>query len=104
MITADFFPETQCQHHRLDVVETPEGPHYAKEVCADCGRFIKWLPKPENLQKIKDTQDRLRILWKYHDLTAWEKQFLMSIEKAGCRCSPKQQAVLESIWSKYAGR
>lgn len=22
------------------------GPHYAKEVCSVCGRYIKWLKKP----------------------------------------------------------
>ena len=29
-------------------VKIDHGPHYAKEVCAECGSFIAWLKKPKN--------------------------------------------------------
>lgn len=27
--------------------KTPDGPHYAKWVCVDCGCFNGWIPKPD---------------------------------------------------------
>ena len=38
-----------CQHHgRHTITLCPDGKHYAKETCEECGRFVKWLPKPKN--------------------------------------------------------
>lgn len=37
---------TRCGSATLVEVPTPEGPHYAKLVCEECGGFIKWLPRP----------------------------------------------------------
>ena len=30
------------------IIETEDGPHYAKEVCAECNFLLRWVPKPEN--------------------------------------------------------
>lgn len=37
-------PKCQSENTREIIMET--GPHYAKLVCVDCGRWIKWVPKP----------------------------------------------------------
>lgn len=37
-------PACHCQ--RVTVEPTPGGPHHAKELCADCRRFLRWVPKP----------------------------------------------------------
>jgi hypothetical protein len=40
----------QCSHSATVSERMPEGhTHHAREVCADCGAFIHWLPKPETL-------------------------------------------------------
>lgn len=36
-----------CQSTEVVFSETPQLPHYGREDCADCGRFIRWVPKPE---------------------------------------------------------
>lgn len=51
-------PQSTCRFCRADVyfrVElTPEGIHYAKLYCPDCGRWVDWLGKPQN----KDTRQK----------------------------------------------
>ena len=29
-----------------DILMT-DGPHYAKKICGDCGKFFKWIPNPD---------------------------------------------------------
>jgi len=47
----------------VKIEKTEKGPHYAKIVCNECGNFIKWLPKPENM-KIKRIYSRNKNLIK----------------------------------------
>ena len=35
----------KCGHHNLVVIKTPHLVHYAKELCRDCGRMMRWVPK-----------------------------------------------------------
>lgn len=35
-------------------IETHDLIHYGKLECADCGKFIKWQPKPKNLEIAQD--------------------------------------------------
>lgn len=35
-----------CNHEYTEVIRMPEGPHWGKLICSDCGAFIKWLKKP----------------------------------------------------------
>lgn len=48
------------------VIETPDTIHHAKEVCPDCGGFLRWLSKPKNENKrlpSKFTPESLGISW-----------------------------------------
>lgn len=40
--------------HLIRVVGDEPSIHYGRLICGDCGRFIKWLPKP----KSKNTPNR----------------------------------------------
>jgi len=35
-----------CGAGVFEIVPVKKGPHYAKMVCANCGAFVKWVPKP----------------------------------------------------------
>jgi len=35
-----------CQCHERKIIRLSTGPHYAAEVCADCGRWFRWVPRP----------------------------------------------------------
>lgn len=37
-----------CEHHFKKIILTPNFQHYAKEVCATCGKWIRWITHPEN--------------------------------------------------------
>lgn len=88
-----------CQHHRKKLELTPAGPHYGKLICLDCGAFAGWAPKPETVARQVWNQETLERL-KAANLTEWEKQFLLSVEKQG-RLSPKQQSVLDKMRRQY---
>lgn len=91
---------SSCEHRMLDVVPTPDGPHYAKEVCKICGRFMRWLPKPENQARIEENQKRHKILCGLK-LTPREQDFMRSCEKQKFRLTEKQQAWLDGIWERH---
>jgi len=88
-----------CLHNRKQLELTPNGPHYGKLICLDCGAFAGWAPKPETIERAKTNLaifERLRAVV----LTDWEKEFLLSVEKQG-RLSPKQQACLDKIAKQH---
>lgn len=37
----------KCQSEHRQIQRTPDGPHYAKEVCAGCGKYFRWIPNPD---------------------------------------------------------
>ena len=53
-------------------------PHYKKLVCGDCDLFLRWLPKPQNLERSLRLLDQLREL-QTKDLNGWEAEFVSSL-------------------------
>ena len=48
------------------LVETPESPHYGKLECAKCGRYIKFVPKPDtDTTKYRRPQQHRSLVEKY---------------------------------------
>ena len=56
-------------------------PHYAKLVCADCGKFHRWLKDPkvtaEYEERVKDIDT---LLSNGFNLGLWEENFLLNIK------------------------
>lgn len=44
-------PNCSCNEMRVELLE--QGIHYAKAVCVFCGTFLKFMPKPKNLEARK---------------------------------------------------
>ena len=38
-----------CKHEDCEVKKMGSGPHWAKLICSDCGKFMKWLSDPEKM-------------------------------------------------------
>lgn len=36
-----------CESNEITFTETPNLQHFGREDCAGCGRFVRWVPKPE---------------------------------------------------------
>jgi len=45
----------RCYSIHSTVKVGPFGPHVAKLICFDCGRFIKWLSKDE-MKKVRERE------------------------------------------------
>jgi hypothetical protein len=89
-------PMNNCEHLRTKSILTPEGPHYAKSICEDCGRFVRWEPKPETIERHIRNAELISAL-KQKPLSDWEKEFLLSLEKWGPHLTPNQQNRLNII-------
>src|SRR4029077_21284353 len=67
-----------CEHANTRIEYLASGPHHAKEICTDCGRVLRWLPKPATLERQELNAFRLVKLAMRRDLTHWERNFVRS--------------------------
>ena len=93
----------QCTHSSTATELLPrDSQHYAKLKCADCGTFLRFLPKPENAAKWKLNGYKLAKLQMVPGLNAWERDFVQSLAKHdGNKLTPKQQAVFDRLCLTY---
>ena len=90
-----------CQHTKSDFIPTPELTHHGKNVCSECGKFMGWAPKPETMEKQQRNATRIVTLRNEPRLSTWEKGFIATLDGQGPKISPRQQEVLDSIFTKY---
>lgn len=86
-----------CEHRNTELILTPELKHHGKEVCRDCGRFVRWVAKPETNARHAANAQKLVALRNCDRLTEWECSFVESLEGQGPKFSPKQQDTLDKI-------
>lgn len=76
----------------LEIIEPANSTHYGRLTCSDCGRFLKWLPKP------KIPSISVARLLHGTGLETWERKFLKAI---ACRSLTKAELiVIEAIEAK----
>lgn len=80
---------------------TPELTHFGKETCQQCGKFLRWVPKPQNIEKQKTNADAVVKLRNDDRLSAWERGFVATLDTQGPKVSPKQQAILDKLIAKF---
>jgi hypothetical protein len=88
-----------CTHGSTATELLPcDSQHYAKLKCADCGAFLRFLPKPENAAKWKLNGYKLTKLQMAPGLNQWEREFVQTLAKLGnSKLTPKQQAVFDRL-------
>lgn len=89
-----FFGE--CTHGHTYFLPAQSGPHHGSAVCADCGKFMGWVAKPENIKQQEDNAKILTALSKLPNLPSWEREFVRTLSSIK-HLSPKQQAKLLEI-------
>jgi hypothetical protein len=94
---------TPCTHTSTTTELMPEtSRHYAKLKCAACGSFLKFLPRPENVERRKLNGFRLAKLQMCPGLNSWEREFVQSlIKQCNNKLTPKQQAVFDRLCLTY---
>lgn len=93
-----------CQHNTkvLKRFLPSDSPHYAKEVCEDCGAFIRFVPRAGTVETQKLHAARIARLAMCDSLSGWEREFLESIASRP-KLSPKQQACLDKLYAERLG-
>ena len=93
----------RCAHSSTVTEQMPqESRHYAKLKCATCSAFLKFLPRPENIERRKLNGFRLAKLQMCDRLNSWERDFIESLAKQGNdKLTPKQQAVFDRLCLTY---
>jgi len=63
---------TQCEHSDTRVEILPaDSKHYAKEICRNCDRVLRFVPKPENIERRRVTAYRVAML---ANLSPWRNE------------------------------
>jgi len=79
----------------------PEGHvHYAAESCVVCGRHIRWLPRPETIERRRLNGFRVARLVMCERLTRWEQHFVREVSLLK-KLSPRQQAIVNELAATY---
>ena len=95
-----------CGFNKFLIKDAP-APHAQKLICSDCDRFIKWLPKPKNIERHQNLKLRLESL--KDQCSNWESIFVNDLiknlrisERDGkiFKLSPRQSETLEKIEGK----
>jgi hypothetical protein len=96
-----------CGSNRFQIEDAP-APHNQKLICVDCDRFLKWLPKPKNVDRHRELKNRLETL--KDNVNGWEAIFINDLtknlkisERDGkiFKLSPRQLETLEKIEGKF---
>jgi hypothetical protein len=86
-----------CPHNATVTEQMPEAHiHFAAERCAGCGAFIRWLPKPETVERRRSNAIKLGKLTSCAGLDAWQRNFIRDVSQRQC-LSPRQQCKLDEI-------
>jgi hypothetical protein len=96
----------QCEHTSTTTeFLSQQSRHYAKLKCSLCGAFLKFLPRPENVERRKLNSFRLLKLQMCGRLNSWEQEFVESlIKQANNKLTPKQQSVFDRLYLNHLDR
>jgi hypothetical protein len=74
--------------------------HYGAERCARCGSHLRWLPRPENVERRRLNAFRLARLAMCERLTSWQRSFVRSVSQRR-KVSPKQQQIIDRLCATH---
>jgi hypothetical protein len=99
----DIPPSAVCSHSTTRSERMPDGSrHYARLMCAMCGAFLRFLPKPENVAIRKRNGFKLAKLQMLRDLKPWEREFINGLARKGNgRYTPKEQSAFNDLCATY---
>jgi len=92
--------QTWCEHSNTRIELLANGPHHAKEICCDCGQVLRWVAKPETVERQHLNAFRVAKLAMADGLNDWERAFIKSIGQSK-KLSPRQQVKLDELFKKF---
>jgi hypothetical protein len=92
-----------CTHTATFTQQEPPGrTHYSREICIQCGRFLRWVPRPANVEGRRLNLARVARLLTCPWLSSWETGFVRSLSRQK-KFSPKQEMLLGRIYCHFFG-
>jgi hypothetical protein len=90
-----------CEHSetRIEIL-APGSVHFGKEICRNCDRVLRWLPKPATIEHRRFNALHIARLLVSGGLSEWERNFLKNIAPLK-KLSPRQQACLDKIYAEH---
>jgi hypothetical protein len=91
----------KCPHSTTRLEFCPPGfVNFAKVICAKCGAFLRWAPRPSTIVRRKLNALRPEKPSMCEGLSAWERVFIRDVFVFR-KPSPRQQKKLDEICSAY---
>jgi hypothetical protein len=91
----------KCEHQATRVLLLPLGSvHHAKEICTDCDRVLRWLPKPRTIARSRMNAYRLARFAMHEGLSSLEHSFIRDVSGKR-KLSQRQQAWIDALCLKY---
>jgi hypothetical protein len=96
--------QEECSHEETRIEILPPGSvHFGKEICRNCDRLLRWLPKPSTLEHRRFNALRIARLTMCNGLTSWQRKFVSDIAPLR-KLSPRQQEILDELVEKFLER
>jgi hypothetical protein len=90
-----------CAHKSTVAVREPPGEiHFARQICAVCGHHLRWLPRPETIERQRLNAFRLAKLAMRPGLSRWERSFVHHVSQQR-KLSPRQQVLVARLCTQY---
>ena len=86
----------KCESDNLTIIRTPNTHHYAKLVCDDCDRWIRWLPNPHNTVGYDLRTEQIKDLLETDRINDYERRFLNHIKDVR-HLTPHQRVFLNNL-------
>jgi hypothetical protein len=89
----------QCAHSVTKTeLDPPGSEHYGRLRCAECNAFIRFVPKPKNVERRRLNCYRLAKLQMCPGLNSWEREFVDSLARLdNYKLTPKQQTAFDRL-------
>jgi len=92
--------QQECSHEETRIaIEPPGSVHFAREVCRNCDRVLRFVPKPATVERQHTNAFRIAKLSMFGSLTSWERGFVKSVSQQR-KLSPRQQACLDKLYAE----
>ena len=80
--TAASAPLQACTHPATRTERLPDSHlHHSRLTCVVCGKHLRWLPRPETIERQRLSAFRLSKLAMRPDLSNWERSFVRDVSK-----------------------
>jgi hypothetical protein len=93
--------QDECEHSdtRIEIL-APPSVHFGKEICRNCDRVLRWIPKPTTIARQRFNAFRLIRLAMCEGLSPWERSFVRDVSQRR-KFSPKQLAIINRLCAQY---